>query len=233
MCDGVTQGQPGMELSLFSRDVIALAAGVALSPQHLRRGAVSGRLRQDRAGADHRGRHLRPYAGGLRAGRADDLGLPNDEKSKVRQQFATGEVGRDALMAAEMASYHGPGTCTFYGTANTNQMLMEFMGLHLPGSSFVNPGTPLREALTTAAVNAPPRSPRWATTIRPAGEVLDERAFVNGIVGLMATGGSTNLVLHLPAMARAAGVMLDLEDFHDLSEAVPLMAGSIRTGWPM
>jgi len=151
-------------------------------------------------------------------------GLPNDEKSKVRQQFATGEIGREALMAAEMASYHAPGTCTFYGTANTNQMLMEFMGLHLPGSSFVNPNTPLREALTAAAVQRAAAITRLGNDYLPAGEVLDERAFVNGIVGLMATGGSTNLVLHLPAMARAAGLILDLEDFHDLSETVPLMA---------
>ena len=121
-------------------------------------------------------------------------------------------------MAAEMASYHGPGTCTFYGTANTNQMLMEFMGLHLPGASFVNPGTPLREALTDGrGRSAPPRSPRLATISARSGEILDERAFVNGIVGLMATGGSTNLVLHLPAMARAAGILLDLQDFAEIS----------------
>ena len=151
-------------------------------------------------------------------------GLPNDEKAKVRQAFAAGEVGRDALMAAEMASYHGPGTCTFYGTANSNQMLMEFMGLHLPGASFVNPGTPLREALTLAAVDRALAITAQGNDFRPAGEILDERAYVNGIVGLMATGGSTNLVLHLPAMARASGVILDLQDFADLSDAVPLMA---------
>jgi phosphogluconate dehydratase len=127
-------------------------------------------------------------------------------------------------MAAEMASYHGPGTCTFYGTANTNQMLMEFMGLHLPGASFVNPGTPLREALTTAAVERVAQITALGNDFRPAGEILDERAYVNGLVGLMATGGSTNLVLHLPAMARASGVLLDLQDFADISEAVPLMA---------
>jgi phosphogluconate dehydratase len=151
MCDGVTQGQTGMELSLFSRDVIALAAGVALSPQHLRRGALSRRLRQDRAGPHHR-RGTFGYLPGLFVPAGPMVsGLPNDEKAKVRQQFAAGEVGRDKLMEAEMASYHGPGTCTFYGTANTNQMLMEFMGLHLPGASFVNPGTPLRDALTEAA----------------------------------------------------------------------------------
>jgi phosphogluconate dehydratase len=127
-------------------------------------------------------------------------------------------------MRAEMASYHGPGTCTFYGTANTNQMLMEFMGLHMPGAAFVNPGTPLREALTVAAVQRAAAITALGNEYRPAGEILDERAFVNGIVGLMATGGSTNLVLHLPAMARAAGIVLELEDFGDISAAVPLMA---------
>ena len=133
--------------------------------------------------------------------------------------IAEGRATREDLMAAEMASYHGPGTCTFYGTANTNQMLMEFMGLHLPGTSFVNPGTPLREALTVAAVERAAAITALGNDFRPAGEILDERAYVNGIVGLMATGGSTNLVLHLPAMARASGVLLDLQDFADLSEA--------------
>jgi phosphogluconate dehydratase len=151
-------------------------------------------------------------------------GLPNDQKAKVRQQFATGEVGRDALMAAEMASYHGAGTCTFYGTANTNQMLMEFMGLHLPGASFVNPGEGLRQALTVAGTKTALGNSALGDTYRPVSQILDEKAFVNGLVGLMATGGSTNLVLHLPAMARAAGVILDLEDFSDLSQVVPLMA---------
>ena len=142
----------------------------------------------------------------------------------MRQRFATGEVGREELMRAEMASYHAPGTCTFYGTANTNQMLMEFMGLHLPGSSFVNPGTPLRDALTVAATERALAITALGNEHAPAGEVLDERAFVNGIVGLMATGGSTNLVLHLPAMARAAGISILPQDFSDLSESVPLMA---------
>jgi phosphogluconate dehydratase len=148
-------------------------------------------------------------------------GLPNDEKARVRNLYAEGKATREELMAAEMASYHGPGTCTFYGTANTNQMLMEVMGLHLPGASFVNPGTPLREALTVQAVRRAAEISALGNDYRPAGEILDERAFVNGIVGLMATGGSTNLVLHLPAMARAAGVILDLADFDDLSAAVP------------
>jgi len=151
-------------------------------------------------------------------------GLPNDEKAKVRQQFASGEVGRDALMKAEMDSYHGPGTCTFYGTANTNQMLMEFMGLHLPGSSFVNPGTPLREALTVEGARRALAISALGNEYTPACDILDERAFVNGIVGLMATGGSTNLLIHLLAMARAAGVILDWADFEALSDQTPLMA---------
>ena len=151
-------------------------------------------------------------------------GLPNDEKAKVRQKFAAGEVGRDELMKAEMESYHGPGTCTFYGTANSNQMLMEFMGLHLPGASFVNPNTPLREALTVAGTERAVEITALGNDYTPVCDVLDEKAFVNGIVGLMATGGSTNLVLHLPAMARAAGVQLSLEDFDEISDVVPLMA---------
>ncbi|SDX44164.1 phosphogluconate dehydratase [Roseicitreum antarcticum] len=224
MCDGVTQGQPGMELSLFSRDVIALAAGVALSHNCFDAAVWLGVCDKIVPGmiiAAATFGHLPSVfipAGPMTSG------LPNDEKAKVRQKFATGDIGREELMAAEMASYHGPGTCTFYGTANTNQMLMEFMGLHLPGASFVNPNTPLRDALTGAAVERALGITALGNDFRPAGEILDERAFVNGLVGLMATGGSTNLVLHLPAMARAAGIALDLEDFADISAAVPLMA---------
>ena len=224
MCDGVTQGQAGMELSLFSRDVIALAAGVALSHNTFDAALFLGvcdkivpGLVMAAATFGHMPAVFLP-AGPMTSG------LPNDEKAKVRQQFATGEVGREALMAAEMASYHGPGTCTFYGTANTNQMLMEFMGLHLPGASFVNPGTPLRDALTVAGARQAAQITALGNDFRPLGEVLDERAFVNGLVGLMATGGSTNLVLHLPAMAHAAGITLDLEDFDAISGVVPLLA---------
>jgi len=224
MCDGVTQGRPGMELSLFSRDVIALAAGVALSHDCFDSALYLGICDKIVPGLVIAAATFGHIPAVFVPAGPMPSGLPNDEKSKVRQQFATGEVGREALMAAEMASYHAPGTCTFYGTANTNQMLMEFMGLHLPGSSFVNPNTPLREALTVAAVRRAAAITNLGNDYLPAGEVLDERAFVNGIVGLMATGGSTNLVLHLPAMARAAGVILDIEDFHDLSENVPLMA---------
>ena len=224
MCDGVTQGQPGMELSLFSRDVIALAAGVALSHNTYDSAIYLGVCDKIVPGliiAAATFSHIPAIfvpAGPMTSG------LPNDEKSRVRNAYAEGKATRDDLMRAEMASYHGPGTCTFYGTANTNQMLMEFMGLHLPGASFVNPNTPLREALTVAAVERAAAITQLGNDYRPAGEVLDERAFVNGLVGLMATGGSTNLVLHLPAMARAAGVILDLQDFADISEAVPLMA---------
>ncbi|MDZ4312895.1 MAG: phosphogluconate dehydratase [Cypionkella sp.] len=224
MCDGVTQGQAGMELSLFSRDVIALSAGVALSHNTFDAALFLGvcdkivpGLVMAAAAFGHIPAVFVP-AGPMTSG------LPNDEKSKVRNAFATGAVGREELMAAEMASYHGPGTCTFYGTANTNQMLMEFMGLHLPGASFVNPNTPLREALTTHAVERAVAITALGNDFRPAGEILDERAYVNGLVGLMATGGSTNLVLHLPAMARASGVLLDLADFDEISQAVPLMA---------
>jgi phosphogluconate dehydratase len=224
MCDGVTQGQPGMELSLFSRDVIALATGVALSHNCFDAALYLGvcdkivpGLIMAAASFGHIPAVFVP-AGPMTSG------IPNDEKSRVRNAWAEGKASREDLMAAEMASYHGPGTCTFYGTANTNQMLMEFMGLHLPGTSFVNPGTPLRDALTVAAVDRAAAITALGNDFRPAGEILDERAYVNGIVGLMATGGSTNLVLHLPAMARASGVILDLQDFADLSEAVPLMA---------
>lgn len=224
MCDGVTQGQPGMELSLFSRDVIALAAGVALSHNTFDAALYLGVCDKIVPGLVMAAATFGHIPAVFVPAGPMTSGLPNDEKARVRNLYAEGKVGRDALMAAEMASYHGPGTCTFYGTANTNQMLMEVMGLHLPGASFVNPGTPLREALTIEALRRASAITALGNDYRPAGEVLDERAFVNGIVGLMATGGSTNLVLHLPAMARAAGVLLDLTDFDDLSAAVPLMA---------
>jgi phosphogluconate dehydratase len=224
MCDGVTQGQPGMELSLFSRDVIALSAGVALSHNCFDAAVWLGVCDKIVPGLIIAAATFGHIPAVFIPAGPMTSGLPNDEKAKVRQQFAKGEIGREELMKAEMASYHGPGTCTFYGTANTNQMLMEFMGLHLPGASFVNPGTPLREALTVAATDRALAITALGNDYRPAGHILDERAFVNGIVGLMATGGSTNLVLHLPAMARAAGVEITLEDFSDISALVPLMA---------
>jgi len=224
MCDGVTQGQTGMELSLFSRDVIALAAGVALSHNTFDAAMYLGVCDKIVPGLIIAAATFGHIPAVFVPAGPMISGLPNDEKAKVRQQFAAGEIGRDKLMEAEMASYHGPGTCTFYGTANSNQMLMEFMGLHLPGSSFVNPGTPLRDALTVEATRRATAITAQGSDYRPASEILDEKAFVNGIVGLMATGGSTNLVIHLPAMARAAGVLLDIEDFNDLSAATPQMA---------
>jgi phosphogluconate dehydratase len=224
MCDGVTQGQPGMELSLFSRDVIALAAGVAMTHNVFDASVYLGVCDKIVPGLIIAAATFGHVPSVFIPAGPMTSGLPNDEKSLVRQRYAAGEIGRDELMEAEMASYHGPGTCTFYGTANTNQMLMEFMGLHLPGASFVNPDTPLRDALTDAAAKRALEITALGNDYRPVSRILDERAFVNGIVGLMATGGSTNLVLHLPAMARAAGVILDIEDFEDLSAATPLMA---------
>ncbi len=224
MCDGVTQGQLGMEMSLFSRDVIAMAAGIALSHNTFDAALYLGVCDKIVPGLIIAAATFGHIPAVFVPAGPMTSGLPNEEKSRVRNAFANGEVGRDALMAAEMASYHGIGTCTFYGTANTNQMLMEFMGLHLPGSSFVNPGTPLRDALTAAAVERAAAITALGNDFRPAGDILDERAYVNGIVGLMATGGSTNLILHLPAMARASGVLLDLADFDEISQSVPLMA---------
>ena len=221
MCDGVTQGQAGMELSLFSRDVIAMAAGIALCHNVFDATVYLGVCDKIVPGlviAAATFGHLPAVF--LPAGPMTS-GITNDAKSKVRMQFATGEVGRDKLMEAEMASYHGPGTCTFYGTANTNQMLMEFMGLHLPGASFVNPGTPLREALTIEGAKRALAISALGNEYTPVADVLDERAFVNGVVGLNATGGSTNLLIHLIAMARAAGILLDWEDFAELSDVTP------------
>ena len=224
MCDGVTQGEAGMELSLFSRDLIAMAAGIALSHNTFDAATYLGVC--DKIvpglviGAQAFG-HLPAVfvpAGPMTSG------LANDDKAMVRQKFAAGEVGRDALMEAEMAAYHGPGTCTFYGTANTNQMLMEFMGLHLPGSSFVTPNTEMRAALTAEGAKRALSLSALGDNYTPVCEILDEKAYVNGIVGLMATGGSTNLLIHLVAMARAGGVVLDWEDFSEISDLVPLLA---------
>ncbi len=224
MCDGVTQGEAGMELSLFSRDVIAMAAGVALSHNTFDAAVFLGVCDKFVPGlviAAQTFGHLPAVF--LPAGPMTS-GLPNDEKAKVRQKFAAGEIGRDALMAAEMAAYHGPGTCTFYGTANTNQMLMEFMGLHLPGASFVNPGTELRDALTREGARRALALSALGNDYTPVCDILDERAFVNGIVGLNATGGSTNLLIHLVAMARAGGIILDWQDFSEISDITPLIA---------
>ncbi|MZR13186.1 phosphogluconate dehydratase [Maritimibacter sp. DP07] len=224
MCDGVTQGETGMELSLFSRDVIALASGVALSHNTFDAALYLGVCDKIVPGLVIAAATFGHIPGIFMPAGPMTSGLPNDEKAKVRQKFAAGEVGRDALMKAEMEAYHGPGTCTFYGTANSNQMLMEFMGLHLPGASFVNPNTPLRDALTMEGARRATEITALGNAFTPVSAVLDEKAFVNGMVGLMATGGSTNLLIHLPAMARAAGVELTMEDFADISAVTPLMA---------
>jgi len=213
-----------MELSLFSRDVIALSAGVGLSHNIFDAALYLGVCDKIVPGLVMAAATFGYIPALFVPAGPMTSGLPNDEKAKVRQEFAKGNISRAELMKAEMASYHGPGTCTFYGTANSNQMLMEFMGLHLPGASFVNPDTPLRDALTVAATEQAAAITSLGNHFTPVSDVLDEKAFVNGLVGLMATGGSTNLVLHLPAMARAAGVIIDLEDFSDLSEVTPLLA---------
>lgn len=224
MCDGVTQGRPGMELSLFSRDVIAMATAVALTHDafdsalylgvcdKIVPGLVIGALTFSHLPA------LFVPAGPMTSG------LPNSEKARIRALYAEGKVGREELLAAESASYHGPGTCTFYGTANTNQMLMELMGFHLPGSAFVHPNTPLREALVKESARRVAAVTNKGNEFIPVGRMIDEKSFVNGVVGLMATGGSTNLALHIIAMAAAAGVQLTLEDLDDISKATPLLA---------
>jgi phosphogluconate dehydratase len=224
MCDGVTQGRAGMELSLFSRDVIAMATAIAMSHDMFDGALMLGICDKIVPGL---------VIGSLSFGHLPILfvpggpmpsGLPNSEKSRIRQLFAEGKIGRDALLEAESASYHGPGTCTFYGTANSNQMLMEIMGLHLPGASLVNPNTPLRDALTVAAAQRVMELTALGDNFTPMGELFDERVVVNGMVGLLATGGSTNHTLHLVAMARAAGIAINWNDFSTLSDQVPLLA---------
>ena len=224
MCDGVTQGQPGMELSLFSRDVIAMAAAIALSHNMFDSAVYLGICDKIVPGlvmAALTFGHLPAVF--IPAGPMPS-GLPNDEKARIRQLFAEGKVGRAELMEAESKSYHSPGTCTFYGTANSNQMLMEIMGLQLPGGSFVNPYTPLRDALTKEAAKRALAITALGSAYTPAGKVVDEKAVVNGVVGLHATGGSTNHTLHLVAMAKSAGIMLTWDDIAELSDAVPLLA---------
>ena len=222
MCDGVTQGQPGMDLSLFSRDVIAMGTAVALSHGMFDAAALLGICDKIVPGL---------LIGALRFGHLPMLlvpggpmpsGLPNKEKQRIRQLFAEGKVGKDELLKAESRSYHSAGTCTFYGTANSNQMMMELMGLHVPNAAFINPGTALRQALTRAAVHRLAELGRSGK--RPLAEVVDEKAIVNAMAGLLATGGSTNHFIHLPAMARAAGIIIDWQDFAELSSAVPLIA---------
>ncbi|GAA3907803.1 phosphogluconate dehydratase [Halomonas cibimaris] len=221
MCDGVTQGQPGMELSLFSRDVIAMSAAVGLSHNMFDAALYLGVCDKIVPGlfiAAARFGHLPAMF--VPAGPMES-GLPNKEKARIRQLYAEGRVGRDALLEAESASYHSPGTCTFYGTANANQLMMEMMGLHLPGTSFINPGTPLREALTAFAAEQAIRNSEPGGEYRPFYRQIDERAIVNAAVGLLASGGSTNHTLHLVAMAAAAGITLTWDDFTALSAVTP------------
>jgi phosphogluconate dehydratase len=224
MCDGVTQGQPGMELSLFSRDVIAMATAIALTHDAFDGALCLGVCDKIVPGL---------VMGALAFGHLPSVFVPagpmtsgasNAEKARVRARYAEGEATRDELLASEMASYHGPGTCTFYGTANSNQMLMEMMGLHLPGAAFVNPGTPLREALTCAAARRIVEIGARRQDYTPMARVIGERAVVNAIVGLLATGGSTNHTLHLVAIARACGIDITWDDFGDLSRVTPLLA---------
>jgi phosphogluconate dehydratase len=231
MCDGITQGRDGMQLSLFSREVIAMSAAVALSHDMFDAVLFLGICDKIVPGlliAALTFGHLPAVfvpAGPMPSG------LPNQDKAALRRRFAAGEVGKDALMDAEAQSYHAAGTCTFYGTANSNQMLMEIIGLHLPGASFINPGTPLRDALTAAAVARAADITALGNQYAPLGRMLDARNFVNGIIGLNATGGSTNHLLHLVAAAAAAGFTITLEDFDALSRVVPLLARVYPNGY--
>jgi phosphogluconate dehydratase len=224
MCDGVTQGEPGMELSLFSRDVIAMSTAVALSHNMFDAVLCLGICDKIVPGLVIGALHFGHLPAILVPGGPMTSGMSNAEKAKIRQLFAQGKVGRDELLESESKSYHGPGTCTFYGTANSNQMLMEVMGLHLPGAAFVNPNTPLRDALTEAATRRVLQITALGDEYTPIGKVVDERAIVNAVVGLLATGGSTNHTIHLVAMAHAAGIVIDWNDFSDLSGVVPLLA---------
>ena len=224
MCDGVTQGRAGMELSLFSRDAIAMSTAISLSHEMFDAALMLGVCDKIVPGL---------LIGALSYGHLPVIfvpagpmpsGIPNKQKAEVRQRYALGEATRDELLEAEAASYHSPGTCTFYGTANSNQMLMEVMGLHLPGTAFVPPGTPLRDALTVAAAEQALRITALGDDCRPLAHTIDEKAIVNALVGLAATGGSTNHTLHLVAVARAAGILIDWNDFDELSRATPLLA---------
>jgi len=221
MCDGVTQGQDGMDLSLFSRDVIALSTAVALSHNMFDAVLCLGICDKIVPGL---------LIGSLSFGHLPVVfvpagpmvsGLGNKEKSRVREEFAVGNIGRDELLAAESAAYHAPGTCTFYGTANTNQMLMEFIGLQLPGGSFINPGTALRDQLTAEAVPTVLAKTNLTDDYLPLADIVDEKAIVNGIAGLLATGGSTNHTIHLVAIAKAAGIQIDWQDFSEMSTVIP------------
>ena len=224
MCDGITQGQPGMELSLFSRDIIAMSTTIGMSHNLFDGALYLGVCDKIVPGL---------LIGALSFGHLPALfvpagpmpsGLTNKEKARARQEYATGKIGRKELLEAESASYHSPGTCTFYGTANSNQMMMEIMGLHLPGSSFINPYTPLRDELTKAAAKQVLKFTALNDDYRPIAHIVSEKAIVNAVIGLLATGGSTNHTMHLVAIARAAGIILNWDDFDKLSKVIPLIA---------
>ncbi|MGB2227832.1 MAG: phosphogluconate dehydratase [Parvibaculales bacterium] len=224
MCDGVTQGQPGMELSLFSRDVIAMSTAIALSHNSFDAALYLGICDKIVPGL---------LIGALQFGHLPAIfvpsgpmasGLPNSEKARIRNLYAEGKASREELLQAECDSYHSAGTCTFYGTANSNQMLMEFMGLHMPGAAFVPPDTDLRDALTHAATAQAAALSSYGARPCALADIIDEKAVINGMIGLLATGGSTNHTLHLPAIARAAGILIDWQDFDDLSKIIPLLA---------
>lgn len=223
MCDGVTQGEPGMDMSLVSRDVIAMATVIGLSHNVFDGAILLGVCDKILPGL---------LMGGLQFGHLPMLlipagpmrsGISNSNKNKVREAFAKGEVGQEELLASEVKAYHSPGTCTFYGTANSNQLMAEMLGLHLPGSSFVNAGTPLRDGLTRAAAERITGMTHLGTNYTPLAEIISEKSIVNAIVGLMATGGSTNETMHLVAIARAAGIRIDWDDFAELSDITPLL----------
>ncbi len=224
MCDGVTQGQPGMELSLFSRDTIAMATAVALSHNMFDAAVYLGICDKIVPGLLIGALHFGHLPAVFIPGGPMTSGMSNPEKSRIRQLYAQGKLGRDELLEAESQSYHGAGTCTFYGTANSNQMLMEVMGLHLPGAAFITPNTPLRDALTAAAARRAVEISAHGDTYMPVGHVVDEKCIVNAVVALLATGGSTNHTLHLVAIAKAAGIVIDWDDFSQLSAVVPLVA---------
>jgi len=221
MCDGVTQGQPGMDLSLLSRDVIALSAAIGLSHDMFDGVLNLGICDKIVPGLLIGNLSFGHYPIAFVPGGPMPSGIPNEEKARIRQDFAEGKIDRKALLKGESDSYHSPGTCTFYGTANSNQMLMEMMGLQLPGSSFVNPDTPMRDALNRHVVKVLLENIRSRDFSRTVGQIVDEKSIVNGIIGLLATGGSTNHTLHLIAIAKAAGIKITWEDFSDLSDVIP------------